>query len=791
MLTPGSPTARHHARTRRHPPTSLGLAVIVTKADVLSVVWLLIICIAFLSPALWQGISFGPFDLASSSSGLIHAMVGGAHNSLSGDQVSEILPWSYLNWQAIHHGYLPLWNPWSALGIPQFLNFQSATFSFPNLISYLAPLKGALLTAVAVKLLVAGTGTYVAARVVTGVGPLPAALAATGFELCGAFALAAPWPLADVSEWTGWVLTFAYLTYRKRSLVWPIALAVCLAFAVYGGSPEMLVLVLLTVTLLLVATAINERWKGARANSSLIGASIRLSSAVSAAAALSSPLWLPGIQVIAASARARPQAQPDLPLSTVLGLIIPGYYGSPLKGSTWFGPFNFYATSFYVGAPILLFAIVALIFARRERATLPLGVACLLLVFLTWELWPIPELLKAVPSIAEIKLWRSSYMLSFALCLLGGLGAEKVLALRDSGGTSLRISLRGRRSAERASATLLCLAGACVFFVLALFALDGVEHLSSLERTVRRNSLYWPLGVSIGLVVLAGLAGGSSPRRRRAVVVGVILLEGAFLLSSGVRVNTYGTSYFPKSIAIAKLENVVGSSVVGLDGGQAISAYPGIGLLPETNVPYGMGEMAAYDPLVPSGYFSSWDKLSGASSASSPYYIPNISSASRARYYGIRFILAAKGERRPAGTQRVAALGTEVLYRVPNSGRFVLSTTAGTRKVLTGSVLGTAKNSWSIEVPSNQGGVLYAGIGALPGWKAFVDGRRVPISPWHGVMYRLVVPKGSHLVSFRYFPPGLEASFGLASVALAILLIGLAYASWDRLGPKVRPPWHT
>ena len=52
-----------------------------------------------------------------------------------------MIPWTTLAWTQVHHGQLPLWNPYSALGMPLAFNWQSATFSLPALIGYLFPLR--------------------------------------------------------------------------------------------------------------------------------------------------------------------------------------------------------------------------------------------------------------------------------------------------------------------------------------------------------------------------------------------------------------------------------------------------------------------------------------------------------------------------------------------------------------------------------------------------------------------------------------------------------------------------
>ena len=80
------------------------------------------------------------------------------HNPVTSDQIDEMIPWTNLAWTQVHQGHLPLWNPYSALGMPLAFNWQSAAFGLPALVGYLFPLSMAYTAGVVVTLVVAGTG---------------------------------------------------------------------------------------------------------------------------------------------------------------------------------------------------------------------------------------------------------------------------------------------------------------------------------------------------------------------------------------------------------------------------------------------------------------------------------------------------------------------------------------------------------------------------------------------------------------------------------------------------------
>jgi len=133
--------------------------------------------IAVLLPALVHGLSLGPFDQLSRY-GLSTRPGTVVHYTGPGDQIEMLIPWTTLAWTQVHHGHLPLWNPYSGLGMPLVFNWQSASFSVPALLGYLVPVHLAFTVAEVATLLIAGSGVYVLGRVLR-MGVLGAAMAAT------------------------------------------------------------------------------------------------------------------------------------------------------------------------------------------------------------------------------------------------------------------------------------------------------------------------------------------------------------------------------------------------------------------------------------------------------------------------------------------------------------------------------------------------------------------------------------------------------------------------------------
>ena len=88
-------------------------------------------------------------------------------------------------------------------------------------------------------------------------------------------------------------------------------------------------------------------------------------------------------------------------------------------------------------------------------------------------------------------------------------------------------------------------------------------------------------------------------------------------------------------------------------------------------------------------------------------------------------------------------------------------------------------SSWKLRTDATSPQVLRLRLTDVPGWRASIDGRTVPLQDFAGVMLQLNVPAGRHTVELNYWP----ASFtiGLVLAGCAVLgLVGAFALSWNR-----------
>jgi hypothetical protein len=118
----------------------------------LAALWIVLLAVAVLAPALAHGWIIGRYDLLGRSSLTSQAGVVVRGSYVNTDPIVQMIPWTTLNWTQVHLGFLLLRNPYSGLGLPLTFKWQSASFGVPSLIGYLMPLRYAYTAAVVASL---------------------------------------------------------------------------------------------------------------------------------------------------------------------------------------------------------------------------------------------------------------------------------------------------------------------------------------------------------------------------------------------------------------------------------------------------------------------------------------------------------------------------------------------------------------------------------------------------------------------------------------------------------------
>jgi hypothetical protein len=503
-----------------------------------------------LVPTLAHGTFFGPYDILQST-GLNKVPKVQVHNATLFDQISLFIPWTHLDWTQVHQGHLPLWNPYSALGMPLGFNWESAPLSLPALIGYLFPVRLAYTAQVVVTMMVAGSGVYVLGKVLR-LGVLGCMTAAIAFELSGAFTANLGWPLDSVWSLGGWLFAAILLVLRgtKRAQV-IVLLAVVIAFAIYAGNPEDEMLLALSAAIFTLAMLL-FRAPALGGSGPVVRPALDLGISAIAGAALAAPLILPGLQLARGSNRTAvgPDLFPKgLPPKELFHLIFQGFDGLPVLHSQWFGISAYVVSSAYLGVIVLVLAATALVLRWRRpevRSLAALAVATGILVFTP----PLVSLLDS--SIVRIYWIFALTPMVLALAVLSGVGMDVL------------VESHGERRVRR----VLAIGFAGMAVVIGIIWLVARRGLTPSQASIRAHSFIWPaIEVVTGLVVvwvLARVATRSwtrlSPSAAGTLAGSVLLLVlTAFLVASGAPIYSSSSDYPTSTPAVASLQRVIGN----------------------------------------------------------------------------------------------------------------------------------------------------------------------------------------------------------------------------------------
>jgi membrane protein YfhO len=740
------------------------------------VAWVVLVGFALLVPALVHGASIGPYDILSQFG--LTAHTSAVKDGLQADQIDQMIPWATLSWTQVHAGHLPLWNSYNVLGTPLAFNWQSATFSVPALISYLLPLSLVYTTQVLVTLIVAGTGAYVLCRVL-GLGAIASAFGGVTFELAGPLFAWLGWPIASVLSWTGWILAGFILIQRGQHRARYVVLTgVALAAAVYAGQPDALSVLFLGIAVFVIVSIVTLTVRG---HGSFRFVPPVIDSALAAVLGffLSAPLALPGVQLLNGSVRALPGAglfsQNALPASQA-------FYGFILSLVAFPNLFDFK----YVGVAAVVLAVGAMLFYFKSDYV-PALVGISLIGALMAFVNPVDVALNAFPGLHAVRFPRGIILLAFGTAILAGVGLQGLV-----------------RSARRG-----VLVGFGVLFAAAGVALT-VVWLTGANRVVGfavldARSYWWVAGgiliglflVGVGIVDLRirrgvassndGSSGGalrtpwSQGRRWGACLL--LLFESVLLVVAGGWVWNAGSTGAETTSAVRQLQRIVGSSVVGLGTSDCFKSE--LGIIPNSNILFGIHEYAVYDPLLPSTYYSNWQGLTGLSGGfpSVSTFCPAFTSASLARRFGVSYVLEHRGATGPSGGIYVATIGKENLFKIPGAGFATVAPLVPGRSspvrqadAVVPGVIHPDPGEWKVVTTARYAQDLRLRLTDVPGWQATIDGRPLTLRPYEGIMLQATVPAGHHVVTLRYWPNRFVAGLVLAAIgvlaSIAALLSG-------------------
>jgi len=349
----------------------------------------------------------------------------------AGDGRTQFFCWREYGFSRVAAGEFPLWNPYVFLGMPFVANLQSAMFYPLNWLCVALPFAQAINWGIVLGVYLSGVFTYLLARVL-GIGWQGAVIAAMTF-MFGAPQLLrvyeGHWCHLCAITWVPALFLCAEQLMRTGRWGWALGGAGALGIQLFAGHPQYV----FYASIALVAYCAGRLvfvWLEQRSVRAIARRAGGLMVMYATGVILAAVQMLPSLELLAQSSRRERLgytwiAQYSFPPENLLAMVVPSLFGDGPRIEYW-GRFNVWEMSPYVGVVALALAVVALVSVRRRTTWLWAGVGALSLLLALGEHTPL--LKAAYLTIPGFDLFRTParFLCPMALCaaVLAGFGAD-------------------------------------------------------------------------------------------------------------------------------------------------------------------------------------------------------------------------------------------------------------------------------------------------------------------------------------------------------------------------------
>ena len=480
---------------------------------------LILLPFCFTGRALLSGRVYAPLDMPFMSEPLQDYKpdfgIDQAHNGWLSDLYMQMIPWQSAVRQTLAHGDWPLWNRHMLAGTILAANMQAAPYDPLQLLGFLLPHPQALTFGAAMTFFIAGLFLFSFARSLD-LSETASLIGAAAYMFNGMLAFFVGWPLGRAWTFLPLILLGVRMVVRETALRSAIVLTSGFVLLIFAGHPE----TVLHVVALGMVWGVYELVRIRNDRNALLRA-IGLAVVCGVVA-----LLLTAISLLPFSAAAPhtieyhvrhdlyATAKFDIPPEKVAQRagtsLFPFYGGQPWRNNS---TDRWDSTSMRVGSLVLSLALAALVLAPRRRGTwffFGLAVFCVLAGL---NAFPVGHLLHALPLFNITLNERLAFAACFALAMLAAIACDAwdgsksrlATALVVAVGVALAIGSAVLRDAQIAGgvdpdlfvmlvlAELVPLAILAIIFALRVqprFALPFIFALLLVQRTLVDGSMY-------------------------------------------------------------------------------------------------------------------------------------------------------------------------------------------------------------------------------------------------------------------------------------------------------------
>lgn len=687
--------------------------------------------------------------------------IGAAANASATDVASEFFPWRRDVQESLAHGRFPVWSAYNLCGEPLAAEAQSAPFSPFTWIACLLPAPQSMTYTAAIVFFLAALGAFLFARELDRSEPA-SLVAAVGWAFSGSVVLYAQTAMGFSTA----LLPLLLLATHRRSV--PL-LVVALALTTLCGHPESLFLNVLVGAAYGVFDLVRRREHALRTIGIGLVAGV-LALLVCAVAVL------PLVEAIPQSIDY--QLKSDMPWVEPSGAqslaVLATNVFPHLHVREWLSPRLGYVPveTAIVGSLVLALAIFAIWRVRTGETWFFLGLAVSGLAIGTE--WPvILRVLRAIPLMSVTQMHRLAFAAALALAILAAFGVDAI----------------GRKGAAVTMLSVLMLLGA------------GTLWLSRTIVLAPPSYGHWRVAaelVFLAIAVLVVSRAGPSPRFAAFALVALVFAQRAFS-----EIDTFST--FPARAAyppVAVLEPLRAVREPFRMVGR------GAALPPAMNVYYGLEDPRGYEALTLHDFFVTEPLWCGRDAR---VWFNRVDDLRRPflSFLNVRYVLQRQDEAVPPGwkvvsradgltilendrvldrvfvPRRVALTGMtseEIVQRMQDATDFADVAWIGSSSPgLQGNGPGTVvlreysrRGSYRLDAVMERAGWVVISDAAWKGWRAFVDGKAVPVARANAAFLAVHVAAGRHDVRVEYRPWSFVIGAWLSvSTLLAMIVSGV------------------
>ena len=712
----------------------------------------------------------------------------GPVNPLLSDVPTSFQPWAETARAAFHDGRFPGWDPTALLGVPLGANPQAQLLNPLQLPLRVLPLDWAYGFVAALKLWLAGFGTFLLARELR-CGFWPAVVGGLALLACSYMVVWLQWPHTAAFCFVPWVLWLVERAARgSRGAA--VALAVPVAMVILGGHPgtyvqALFLTVLYAVVRLALLPDVGARERTHRGLLMLGGLGIGVM--------LSAPELVPTLFNRGGSTGLAERAGVDQVLGAAAAktALFPDWWGRPggVGGGAAVGNYN--ERTVFTGVAALVLAAPALAWRERWRAWAPAAAIALVGGLVAFGVDPVHAVVQAIPPLDALNGQRMVFAVNLGVAVLAALGAQ---ALADG---------RGLRAVLAASAGVLavCLVAVAAAGPGAGDLKDTVVHFAKgvdfeSAQVLRLTAVAWA-ALFAGATAVVAVAG------RRFGGPAVVIALVALVALDGAR---FGHGYNPQAPDSARPAEPPSVAFLRRQGpGERMTALGEV-LPPDSGSRFGLRDLRGHDPPDPPGRMvrllrTGWPPVGYQSRLVLPAsldargervltalgvrWVMTAAAAPRPDLSGVRTAyrgadarvleLSRAGSRAYVPARVLAVPGERAGLRALHSPRF----RPGRDAVVEGGAAAAGRGTVRLTQDSpervrlrarmRRGGLVVLGDSLRDGWSVRVDGRAARPRRVNSVVRGVVVPAGAHDVVWTYRVPGLR--LGLAVFGLGLLLL--------------------